>query len=112
MGTDIFKDHETSDTYAITLTNQKDDKQTGPAGNIVFAIFNTERDGTYIVDHDTCLRAMKAPLGSNAVKREDGEEHVYLGKRDECYGKKHKDYEGGYWKVDGIGAFGSEVYAA
>ncbi|KAK7959367.1 uncharacterized protein PG986_004221 [Apiospora aurea] len=113
VGTDIAKGHETSDTYPITLTNQKNDKQTGPAGNIVFAIYNTERDGTYVVDHDTCMKAMKAPLGSHAVKRGgDGQEHVYLGKRDDCYGKKHNDYEGGYWKVDGIGAFGSEVYAA
>ncbi|KAI0379831.1 hypothetical protein F5Y04DRAFT_282307 [Hypomontagnella monticulosa] len=111
VGTDISKGHETSDTYAISLTNQGDDSQPGPSGNIVFAIYNTERSPTYVVDHDTCLRAMKAPLGSHAVKR-DGVEYVQLGKRDDCYGKKHHDYEGGYWKVDGIGAFGSEVYSA
>ena len=53
---------------------------------------------------------MLAPLGSHAVKR-DG--HVQLlGKRDNCYGKKHNDYEGGYYEVNDIGAFGSEVYAA
>ncbi|XXH00591.1 hypothetical protein Hte_006939 [Hypoxylon texense] len=113
VGTDIALGHETSDTYAVTLTNQKDASQPGPAGNVVFAIYNTERSPTYLVDHDTCLRAMKAPLGSHAVKRgADGVEYVDLGRRDECYGKKHGDYEGGYWKVDGIGAFGSEVYAA
>ena len=50
---------------------------------------------------------MKGPLGSHAVKR-DG--HVRLGKRDNCYGSKNNDYEGGYYEVDGIGAFGSEVY--
>ncbi|KAK8029565.1 hypothetical protein PG993_010856 [Apiospora rasikravindrae] len=105
--------HETNDTYPVTLTNRKDDKQTGPVGNIVFAIYNTEREGTYVVDHDTYLKPMKAPLGDHAAERgEDREEYVYLGKRDECYGKKHGDYEGGYWKVDVIGAFGSEVYVA
>lgn len=52
---------------------------------------------------------MKGPLGSHADKR-DG--HVPLGKRDNCYGTKHNDYEGGYYQVDGIGAFGSEVYSA
>lgn len=52
---------------------------------------------------------MKAPLG-NHVSRRDG--LVTLAKRDNCYGSKHSDYEGGYYKIDGIGAFGSEVYAA
>ncbi|XXH02556.1 hypothetical protein Hte_008933 [Hypoxylon texense] len=112
VGTDIAKSHETSDTYAISLTNQDDDTKPGSPGNIVFAIYNTERDGTYVVDHDTCLSAMKAPLGNNIKRTINGEEHVQLGKRDNCYGKKHKDYEGGYYKIDGIGAFGSEVYAA
>ncbi|KAI1501828.1 hypothetical protein F5X99DRAFT_428071 [Biscogniauxia marginata] len=112
VGTDISKDHETSDTYAISLTNQDDDTQPGPPGNVVFAIYNTEREGTYVVDHDTCFRAMKAPLGSHATKKRDGENYVWLGKRDNCYGSKHNDYEGGYYKIDGIGAFGSEVYAA
>lgn len=27
-----------------------------------------------------------------------------------CYGKKHKDTKGGYWNVDGVGLFGSEIY--
>ncbi|KAI1868477.1 uncharacterized protein JN550_006393 [Neoarthrinium moseri] len=113
VGTDIEKGHETSDTYPIKLTNQKNDKINGPDGKLTFAIYNTEKSGTYAVDYATCARAMKAPLGNHISKRgEDGEEYVYLGKRDNCYGKKHKDYEGGYYKVDGIGAFGSEVYAA
>ena len=34
-GTDISFNHETSDTYPITLTNQDDDSQPGPAGNII-----------------------------------------------------------------------------
>lgn len=110
-GTDISKGHETSDTHGISLTNQKDKNAVGPAGNIVFAIYNTEREGSYVVDRDSCLSAMKAPLGNRAVKR-DGVEYVRLGKRDECWGHKNNDYEGGYWKVDGVGAFGSEVYAA
>ncbi|KAI2626992.1 hypothetical protein GGS26DRAFT_592612 [Hypomontagnella submonticulosa] len=111
-GTDIAKGHETSDTYGISLTNQDDDSKAGPSGNIVFAIYNTEKSSTYLVDKNTCLTAMKAPLGSHAVKRDDGEEYIRLGKRDDCWGKKHNDYEGGYWKVSDVGAFGSEVYAA
>lgn len=52
---------------------------------------------------------MKAPLGDHVHKR-DG--HVQLlGKRDDCWGHKHNDYEGGYYEVNNIGAFGSEVYA-
>lgn len=35
-----------------------------------------------------------------------------FGKRDNCYGTKHNDYEGGYYEFNDIGAFGSEVYAA
>ncbi|KAI1179825.1 hypothetical protein F4777DRAFT_401181 [Nemania sp. FL0916] len=113
VGTDIYKGHETSDTYGISLTNQKDDSQPGPAGNIVFAIYNTEHDGSWVVDHDTCLKAMKAPLGDHAPKmKRDGKEYFQLTKRDNCYGKDHNDYEGGYYKIDSIGAFGSEVYAA
>ncbi|KAH9900214.1 hypothetical protein F4778DRAFT_792117 [Xylariomycetidae sp. FL2044] len=120
VGTDIALDHETSDTYGITLTNQDDGSQAGSAGNIVFAIYNTERSPTYVVDHDTCLRAMQAPLGSHAAtpaarrtrRAADGTEYVELVKRDSCYGDKHDDYKGGYYKIDDIGAFGSEVYAA
>ncbi|KAI1135239.1 hypothetical protein F5Y05DRAFT_396045 [Hypoxylon sp. FL0543] len=55
--------------------------------------------------------AMKAPLLKYLSKRtEDGEEYVQLGKRDYCYGKGHNDYEGGYYHVKNIGAFGTEVY--
>ncbi|KAL8709976.1 MAG: hypothetical protein Q9220_005427 [cf. Caloplaca sp. 1 TL-2023] len=103
-GTDIYKGHETSDTYPITLSNQGDDSQPGPAGII--------RTGSYIVDHDTCVRAMKGPLGNNAVKSKRGDDVLLLSKRDYCYGSDHKDYEGGYYEVTTIGAFGSEVYAA
>ena len=73
---------------------------------VTVAIYNTDRDGTYVVDHDTCLRAMKGPLGDHAPKG-----HDELVKRDNCFGTKHNDYEGGYYKIDGLGAFGSEVYA-
>ena len=72
---------------------------------VTVAIYNTEREGTYVVDHDTCLRAMKGPLGNHATKRDE------LVKRSNCWGSKHNDYEGGYYKIDGLGAFGSEVYA-
>ena len=57
------------------------------------------------MDHDTCLRAMKGPLGDHAPTKRDE-----LVKRDNCWGHKHNDYEGGYYKIDGLGAFGSEVY--
>ena len=77
---------------------------------MIVAIYNTERQGTWRVDYDTCFRAMKAPLGNHLPKR-DGEGNV-LSKRDDCWGSKHNDYEGGYYKIDAIGAFGSEVYAA
>ena len=76
---------------------------------MIVAIYNTERDGTYVVNHETCLRAMKGPLGNNVSKREL-DSRSPLEKRDNCYGKDHRDYEGGYYKIDGIGAFGSEVY--
>ena len=48
------------------------------------------------MDYETCSRAMEAPVA----------EHI-----DNCWGKEHDDYEGGYYVVDGIGAFGREVYA-
>lgn len=87
---------------------------TGKKGNIVFAIYNLYRDGTYVVDHDTCLKAMQAPLGDHQVspfKRDiGGVEYIQIQKRENCYGKKHHDYEGGYYKIDDIGAFGSELY--
>jgi len=54
--------HQTSDTYGVTLTNQADPTQPGAAGNVVFAIYNTGRDPSYVVDKDTCVRAMQAPL--------------------------------------------------
>ena len=47
---------------------------------------------------------MLGPLGDHAP--------AGLVKRDNCWGHKHNDYEGGYYKIDGLGAFGSEVYAA
>ena len=52
---------------------------------------------------------MQAPLGGHTSKRS---EVSLLQKRDSCYGKDNNDYEGGYYKVNGIGSFGSEVYAA
>ncbi|KAI1178005.1 hypothetical protein F4777DRAFT_540179 [Nemania sp. FL0916] len=107
VGSEIYLGHETSDTYPTTLTNQDDDTQPGPSGNVVFAIYHTEGENTYNIDHDTCKRAMLAPLGNHLSKR-DGD----LSKRDNCYGSDHHDYEGGYYKIDNVGAFGSEVYAA
>ena len=72
------------------------------------AIYNTEWAGFYPVDYDDCLTAMEAPLGDHVSKRDS---LVTLTKRDNCWGEKHNDYKGGYYKIDGIGAFGSEVYA-
>ena len=51
---------------------------------------------------------MQAPLGDHS----DAPKHDELRKRDNCYGKNNNDYEGGYYEIDGIGAFGSEMYAA
>ena len=47
----------------------------------------------------------KGPLGDHAPTG-----HDELVKRDNCWGHKHNDYEGGYYKIEGLGAFGSEVY--
>ena len=52
---------------------------------------------------------MQAPLGDHAAKPSDGSKLI---RRDNCYGSSNNDYEGGYYKIDGVGAFGSEVYAA
>jgi hypothetical protein len=108
VGTDIFKGHETSDTYPVTLSS-------GKTGNVVFAIYNLYQEGKYTVSHDQCFSAMQAPLGTHSkspAKRSviDGVEYFQIDKRDNCWGHKHDDYEGGYYKIDTIGAFGSEVY--
>ncbi|KAI0968549.1 hypothetical protein F4678DRAFT_481785 [Xylaria arbuscula] len=111
VGTDVALNHETSDEYSITLTNQKYHSEAGPAGNLVFAIYNTARDPAYVVDHDTCYNAMIAPLKGHLTKRENSDELVKLRARnDGCWGSKNDDYQGGYYSVNGIGAFGSEVY--
>ncbi|RHZ44267.1 uncharacterized protein CDV56_101028 [Aspergillus thermomutatus] len=99
VGIDIAKGHETSDTYGVTLTNGKD-------GNVVFAIYNMQYSDAWILNSDTYYNAMIAPLGNHAKC------DVSLGKRDNCWGSKHNDYEGSYYKVGKIGAFGSEVYAS
>ena len=39
QSTDIHQYHETSETYGITLTNQKDPTAVGPPGNIVRMLF-------------------------------------------------------------------------
>ncbi|KAH8664649.1 hypothetical protein BX600DRAFT_512657 [Xylariales sp. PMI_506] len=106
VGTDIALNHETSDTYPITLTNQGDSSQVGPPGNIVFAIYNLNRSPSYMIDYNTCYNAMLAPL--NAYLDQNNQN----GWGDKCYGSVNHDYEGGYESVDGIGAFGSEVYKA
>ncbi|KAL9582480.1 MAG: hypothetical protein Q9212_003270 [Teloschistes hypoglaucus] len=95
-GTDIAQYHEVSDTHGTTLTNQDDDTKTGAAANVVFAIFNVlKSDSTYVVDHDSCLDAMKKQTNDDS----------------NCYGSKHRDTKGGYWKVDNVGYFGFEIYA-
>ena len=81
-------------------------KQTNRLLRTLVAIYNTEHDGSWVVDHDTCLKAMQAPLGDHALTPSSEK----LAKRDNCYGSGHNDYEGGYYKIDGIGAFGSEMY--
>ena len=53
---------------------------------------------------------MESPVGFSRISKRDG--LVALTKRDDCYGTEHNDYEGGWYKFDGIGAFGTEVYGA
>ncbi|KAL8951489.1 MAG: hypothetical protein Q9222_002543 [Ikaeria aurantiellina] len=91
--TDIPLGHETSDTYEITLTNQDHPEEVGKAGRVAFAIFNTKSDPTYLVTYDDCVDYMLKQSNTDS----------------KCYGKKHDDTEGGYWSVDGVGLFGSEV---
>ena len=90
----------------MTLTNQADPTLPGAAGNVVFAIYNTARSPTYAVSQDSCTTAMLAPLVAYLNKGHKN------GKGDVCYGSKNKDYEGSYYFVDGVGAFGSEVTKA
>ena len=74
------------------------------------AIYNTAYTGIWVVDHDTCLDATKAPLG-NYISKRSGEDHT-LSKRDYYYSGSYNDYEGGYYQLNRIGAFRSEVYLA
>lgn len=113
-GTDVTIGHETHDTLSVTLTNQGNPDAPGEPGNIAFQIYNTQHEGSYVVDAKSCIEYMEAPINQSKRKR-DGVEYMYLPEKrdgDVCYGKKNDDYEGGYWKVDGVGAFGSEVYKA
>ncbi|KAI1073832.1 hypothetical protein F5B20DRAFT_574517 [Whalleya microplaca] len=105
VGSDIAIGYSISDTYPTKLTNGKD-------ATVTFSVWNTQMKGTYTFDKGTCVKGMKAPLGSHWNKRDiDGVEHVRISKRDNCYGTKHNDYEGGWSKVSHIGAFGSVVDA-
>jgi hypothetical protein len=101
-GTDTRINHQTSDTYGVSLMNQDNVNIPGPAGNLVFAIYNTARSPTYVVSFDSCWTAMLAPLVAFLNKGPGGN-------GDRCYGSKNNDYEGGYYSVDGVGVFGSEV---
>ena len=57
------------------------------------AIFNLYDGTPYLVNENDCFTAMEKQSNTDSL----------------CYGKTHKDTEGGYWKVDGIGYFGAEV---
>ncbi|KAI9712985.1 MAG: hypothetical protein M1812_006733 [Candelaria pacifica] len=102
QGTDVAKGHETSDTYPTSFSN-------GKSGYVVLAVYNQKQERSWTWNADTCYNAMIGPLGSHAKRDVDDLEGQVV-KRDNCYGKNHNDYEGGYYSVDGIGAFGSEVY--
>ncbi|KAK9783887.1 putative Ecp2 effector protein domain-containing protein [Seiridium cardinale] len=115
VGTDIAKGHETSDTYGVKLTKGQD-------ANLIFAIYNTEKEGSMVVDYTTCYNAMMEPAKSgmpagvnppvhDEFKRSSAGSTLRFAKRDgdTCYGKDNNDVEGGYYKVDGMGAFGSEI---
>ncbi|MCJ1426267.1 hypothetical protein MMC29_004170 [Sticta canariensis] len=81
-------------SYGITLTNQDDASKTGSAGHILFVIYNRELDPAYMINKDDCVSYMSKQSNEDS----------------KCYGKKHKDTKGGYWNVDGVGLFGSEIY--
>ncbi|KAL9630069.1 MAG: hypothetical protein Q9204_004914 [Flavoplaca sp. TL-2023a] len=53
-GTDIYKNHESSDTYGITLTNQDNPGAKGPD----VTIKNLYDEGTYLVKKDDCITYM------------------------------------------------------
>ena len=56
-------------------------------------IFNTKVTPTYLVTEQQCYDSMAKQSNSDS----------------RCYGKSHNDTEGGYWGVDTVGYFGSEV---
>ncbi|KAF2435072.1 hypothetical protein EJ08DRAFT_656711 [Tothia fuscella] len=96
--------HETADTYAVSLTKQGELEKTGTDGNVIFAIYNYKYADFYNIDSASCYDAMVAPI--NAYKNNKKEQG------NKCFGAINSDYEGGYYYVDGVGAFGSEVHRA
>ena len=110
--------HETSDAYPVKFSNgnygyvvcecscNTEKFDLFPDCCALVAIYNTAFAKEYPVDATTCYNAMVAPLGSHAKRGLDNP----LAKRDNCWGSNHNDYEGGYYKVDSIGSFGSEMY--
>ena len=58
-----------SDTYGVTFSNCK-------AGNVVLAIYNLYKDGTYVINYDTYLNDMQAPLGHHKIPRRRGKSMV------------------------------------
>ncbi|KAL8949582.1 MAG: hypothetical protein Q9222_004318 [Ikaeria aurantiellina] len=112
VGTDVPIGHEVSDEYSISLTNQNDNTKAGNPGNLVLAIYNQARSPSYVVNHDECLRAMQAPLGDHKEEPEKPRDELRKRRTDNCWGPKNDDYMGGYYYLNGIGSFGSEVYKA
>ncbi|PGG99434.1 hypothetical protein AJ80_09358 [Polytolypa hystricis UAMH7299] len=76
-----------------------------------FIMYNTKHGKPYRLDFDTCFKAMKAPLGKNAHAKRGDSTLINLAKRDDCYGTKNHDYEGGWYEVNKVGAFGSVIDA-
>ena len=75
---------------------------------LTVAVYNILSPGTHVVDHDTCLRALQGPLSTHAVAPPPGSRIAKWG--NPCWGSTNNDYEGGYYQVNNIGAFGSEIY--
>ena len=64
------------------------------ADNRTVSIFNLHKKPTYVVNEDECITMMKKQFNTDSL----------------CYEVKHGDTKGGYWKVDSLGVFGSEIH--
>ena len=135
-GTDVHLNHETSDTFGISLTNQDGTTAPGAAANLVcksrtalqlftFLVAPLSRSTFGKTEMAKCQGDSEGEADSEAVSIYNTKSPTYVvNKADDvdymqkqsnmdsrCYGKNSNDTEGGYWKVDSVGTFGSEVWA-